>query len=641
MKTFFRLFAVTPSEPKLLVAQATALTRQVPVLYAILGVNTLALGVTQYGIAPDWLVLYPLVVLLPVCLIRAITWARRTKLELKPDEALKRLQVTNRLTAILCVAVAGWGVVLWSYNAPSSKTQIIFFLAVTMISCIFCLVHLRSATLIIGAVALPLAIYFVMVGHVIVTAMALNFLAVVAAMMFMQNVFYRDFRNLVQISDENKRLANLDMLTELPNRRCFFSGLAAKIEQHALTGTPFTIAMIDLDGFKPVNDTYGHQAGDEVLREVGRRLSSTMEGIGWAARLGGDEFGLIFHDVADERGFGHALCHTLSRPYVLRNTTAEVRASIGLAIYPTTADTPEQLVERADYALYFAKSHHRGTAILFTAQHETDLRSQSLIEQTLRHADLEAEFELVYQPIMDVTSTKVVAFEALARWDSPHLGRVSPMDFIPVAERSGLIQELTRSLFAKALSALEGWPEDVALSFNLSTCDIAAPAAMAQMAGLITSSGVRPERILFEVTETALMRDCADARQSLMSLKALNIAIAIDDFGNGYSSLSYVHKLPLDKLKIDRSFIADVATDQACRDIVRSIVDLCRNLRIACIVEGVETQEQMLVLRSLGCLFMQGYLFSRPMPLAEVAAFLKACDQSDPLHRGDQLTSAA
>ena len=284
----------------------------------------------------------------------------------------------------------------------------------------------------------------------------------------------------------------------------------------------------------------------------------------------------------------------------------------------------EHLVERADYALYYAKERDRGTAVLFTKDHERAIGARSLVEQELRRADLAAELSLEFQPLVDTSQHRTVAFEALARWNSAVLGRVPPIDFITAAERMGMICRLTEVLLAKACDAMRDWPETMNLSFNLSVHDIASEAAVARIRTMILDSGIAPSRIAVEITETAVMHDFDQARAALLSLKAIGCEIALDDFGTGFSSLSYVHRLPLDKIKVDRSFTAGLASDQASRDIVKSILDLCRNLKIACVVEGVETVEQGLILQSLGCSTMQGYHFSRPMTLAAALAFIAA-----------------
>lgn len=618
------MFAANREEPQLVVAQARALAKQVPILYAILSIDAVAVSYTHYRVAPDWLTIYPLSILLVACAVRMLIWIRRSREPADAETCARRLRSTTRIAPVLGVAFALWAIFLSRHGDATTQMHAAYFLNITMVACVFCLLHLRSAAVLLGLIAIPITIYFGLSENHIVQATAINFATVFGVLMFMQSTFYRDFRSLVRLSGENARLANIDALTGLPNRRSFFSELKIQSDEAVASGSAFTVGMIDLDGFKPVNDTYGHGAGDEVLREVARRLELAMREVGWIARIGGDEFGLIIKGEANVAAVGRAICVALQQPYLLREGTAQIGASLGFASYTDRSDTAEILVERADYALYFAKANHRGTAVAFTEEHASRLRSESKIEQALRDAEFGTEFGLVYQPIIDARAGRVVAFEALARWNSMRLGPVSPAEFIPVAERAGLIHCLTRALLDKALGTARNWPTEIQIAFNLSAYDIDTPEKVSMISDLIVKSGVSPERIIFEVTETALMRDFADAGRALTALKDLGVSIALDDFGTGFSSLSYVHRLPLDKLKVDRSFTADLCEDAACRNIVQSIIGLCRNLNLTCVVEGVETSEQMLLLGALGCTNMQGYLFHKPMAEAEIAAFLAA-----------------
>jgi diguanylate cyclase (GGDEF)-like protein len=627
-------FRVASEDPAVMRSQMTALAKQLPLLYMILGANAVALSFTHYGLAPDLLTLYFPGVLLTFCIIRIATWFR-TDVALLSDAAVqRRLRSTIILVGIFGVIFTAWSIALFPYGSACEQIHVEFFMSITVIGCIFCLMHLRPAALVLtGVVVMPFMLRFMTTGNVVLSAIALNFFLVAIIMIIILLTYYKDFRDLVHsqrhlaaLSTENLRIANVDSLTGLANRRSFFGDLQSMIEDNTAGGPAFTLGLIDLDGFKPINDVYGHSAGDQVLIEVGRRLSRTLGGGARCARLGGDEFGLVLPHVTDLaaiKATGDAICAAIQQPLGLAGGTAQVAASIGFAAFPQMAASQEQLIERADYALYHAKEHHRGTPVMFTKDHEKAIRARSLIEQELRQADLDAELSLQFQPIVDVQADRVVAFEALARWHSPVLGRVPPLDFIAAAERMGMINRLTEVLFRKACAVLQHWPEQVYLSFNLSVHDIASSTAVRRLIGIMAESGVVAERIAFEITETAVMRDFDQAREALLDLKQTGADIALDDFGTGFSSLSYVHRLPLDKIKVDRSFMAGLTNDRASRDIVKSIVDLCRNLKIACVVEGVETAEQVIVLRSLGCTTIQGYYFSKPMDGSAIAGYLE------------------
>ena len=610
-------FSAHPDGAAYTIARYRVLNRQVLVLYTTIGSNALGLAHTYYGAAPDWMIVWPLAILLGLCIMRSRLWVRSLVSLPDLDTMAKRLNATTYLAIVLSIILPVWAFALIPYGGLPESMIVVFSLTIIMTVSVQCLLQHPSAAASIFIITLVPAVYLIVRGDTLLHVMAINYVLLVGGMVVVQYFSYCDFRRFVGLSEENRRLAFTDYLTDLPNRRAFF----AEIERRARrrSGEPFHVGLIDLDGFKPVNDSFGHRAGDAVLREVAHRLKAKE--IGWIGRLGGDEFGLIVEDGADLAQIGRRICSGLARPFPLREGTAQFGASIGFARYPDAATSPEMLLERADFALYHAKIHQRGTAVSFAPEHAERLRDIAMIEQALRRADLTAEFDLHYQPIIDTVDHRIEAYEALARWNSPIIGRVSPAEFILVAEQTGLIRDLTPILFGKALAALRTWPEDVRLSFNLSAQDIASPESVARLAELVVASGLDPGRIVFEVTETGLMRDLVDAHRSLATLKELGIAIALDDFGTGYSSFSYVHRLPLDRLKIDRSFVISLDGDTTSLSIIRSIVDMSRNLGLHCVVEGVETFDQMLLLRSAGCRSMQGYLFSKPMPEEAVSGF--------------------
>ncbi|WP_455974117.1 putative bifunctional diguanylate cyclase/phosphodiesterase [Methylorubrum populi] len=613
------LFDVGGNDPILAAAQFRALARQVLVLYAILVINAATLAYNRYGTAPDWLTLGVPLGLFAICAVRVISWIRAMRQPPEGAAASKQLQATKLATLGLSIAFPVWAAALLADGDAVGSVHVMFFVTVNTLVVMQCLAQLQAAVRVILAMALPMSLYYLIFGDQILQLMMIDFIVVLIGMAITQNLAYRDFCRLVGLTVENGRLARIDALTGLPNRRSFVTRLEAAIARAAAGNGHLSVGVLDLDGFKPVNDSLGHRAGDDLLRLVGQRLQE--HDLCWVARFGGDEFGLIIEGDVDLDALGKRLCDAIGQPYPLSAGSARIGASIGFARYPDAATSADTLIERADFALYHAKARHRGASACFIPEYEAKLRDGAAIEQALRRADMETEFSLLYQPIVDVMEGRVEAYEALARWNSPSLGPVSPADFISVAERSGLIQRLTQILFRQALDAMQTWPAEMCLSFNLSSQDIASHESLAALSRLIVESGVAPGRILFEVTESGLMRDLVDAQRALVQLRTLGVLITLDDFGTGYSSLSYVQRLPLDRLKIDRSFIVRIGEDETSLNIVRSILDLCRHLGLRCIVEGVETSEQMRVLRAAGCRSMQGYLFHRPMPAADLAGF--------------------
>ena len=427
-----------------------------------------------------------------------------------------------------------------------------------------------------------------------------------------------------RLRDEMQTLADCDVLTGLPNRRSFFRDMDIVLAA-AATGEPFDVALIDLDGFKPINDIYGHSVGDELLIAVGGRLRDAVGSLGVAARMGGDEFAVILRgrrSPAALDAFGAQLCDALRETYLLGSVAANISGSVGFVRVPDATLSPSQLLERADYALYFAKQNLRGAPVVFTDRHEAEMRDFSVVDQTLRTSDLDAELSIVFQPQVDVQENRTVSFEALARWNSARLGPVRPDIFIKAAERSGLITHVTLLLLEKALKQVRTWPVDTRVSFNLSARDLRSGISIDNVCAAVRDSGIDPHRIEFEITETAMLTDFEQACDALSKLKAMGCRVAVDDFGSGYSSFSYIHRLPVDKIKIDRSFVVQLVKHSSALKIIKTIIDLCRNLNLECVIEGVETQAEMAALVQVRARYIQGYLFARPMPGDQVLPFL-------------------
>jgi diguanylate cyclase (GGDEF)-like protein len=425
---------------------------------------------------------------------------------------------------------------------------------------------------------------------------------------------------------EAQIMADSDVLTGLPNRRSFFRVMEAAQAGIKVGGQPFHLALIDLDGFKPINDIYGHSVGDSLLIEVGRRLRDVCGARAFSARMGGDEFAVILYGdmtAPDLETFGQQLCDSLRDTYFLGSVTANISASVGFVRCATDAFTASQWLERADYALYFAKQNLRGAPVVFTQKHETEMSDFSQVDQTLRTSDLDSELSIVFQPQVDVVEHRTVSFEALARWNSAKLGSVRPDIFIKAAERSGLITQITLLLLEKALKEVRGWADDTRISFNLSARDLRSGISITNICKAVRDSGIDPHRIEFEITETAMLTDFEQACEALARLKAMGCRIAIDDFGSGYSSFSYIHRLPVDKIKIDRSFVVQLLQHNSALKIIKTIIDLCRNLNLECVIEGVETEAEMHKLTQIRARYIQGYLFSKPMPADQVLPWLQ------------------
>lgn len=631
---------VPHDNPALTIAQFEAFSKQVPLLYFILLTNMASLAWTHRDVAPFWLVGVLPAVFGVIFVSRAIGWIRSRDVKLTAEEALAKLRSTNMLAAPIAICCTAWSVALMPYGDPYQQAHVAFFMAITVIGVIFCLMHLRSAALVVTVlVNVPFLFMMLVTGQPTFVATAVNVILVTLAMIAVLLAHYRDFGQMVlarqaleaqqaalteqnremrRLSDENLRLANMDSLTLLPNRRSFFDVLQRAFERAEDGGTRLSVGVLDLDGFKPVNDLYGHAAGDRVLMEIGRRLMALTRTDVSVYRLGGDEFAVIHqgpHEEDELRQLGEAICEAVAQSVDVGNATVNVTASVGFAVHPEIGNSAQDLYERADYALYNAKRTQRGGIVMFNTAQALTLSRYRLVEEALLAADLERELTLVFQPIFDVSDDVIVGFEALARWTSPTIGRVSPAEFIPIAEHSGRIGLITRHLLHTALSEAATWPGDTFLSFNLSPHDLATPESILRIIAVVEESGFDPKRINFEITETAVTRDFAQATKSIDLLRLMGSGISLDDFGTGYSSLNHVHKLPLSKIKIDGSFVSQIDSRPASYKIVKSVLALCEDMGLEAIVEGVETEAELKVLKDLGVEVVQGFHFSKPVDM--------------------------
>ncbi len=633
LDTLRTLMSVPHDNPKLLRAQYAALSRQLPLMYLVLLLNMWALAITHLPTAPLWLTCVIPLVMTVICVARACMWLRSSRHVPADARILASLRRTNQLVPIIAGAFTSWSLALYPYGNGYAQSQVAFFMGITVIVCIFCMMHLRPAALVATFVVnVAFVIFFASTHNPAFIATSVNILLVSLAMLIILQHHYRDFTRLVnvqaqteQLSNENLRLANQDSLTGLPNRRQFFATLESAMHQAIAKEKRLAVGILDLDGFKPVNDLYGHSVGDKILIMVGERLLQLAGTTVHVARLGGDEFALVLEgDLGEEdlHAFGKAVCEQLHVEFLLVDVPIQIGATLGIATFPQGAVSAMQLFEYADYALYQGKRHNPGAMCLFSASHREQLHRDAITEQALRRAVLDKEFFVLFQPILDSRSRETVAFEALARWESPELGRVSPAQFIPIAERIGLISRLTLPLLRQALDRARLWPDGMRLSFNLSVHDCASPDSVQSIIDVIKVSGFNPAHLDLEITETAVMQDIPQVQWAIGQFRKLGCGISLDDFGTGYSSLSQLHALALTKLKIDRSFITDIHLKPASYKIVKSLVTLSLDMELECVVEGVETQEELDALRSLGDMQVQGFFFSRPVTFADTLVWL-------------------
>ncbi|MDQ6434215.1 EAL domain-containing protein [Mesorhizobium sp. LHD-90] len=414
---------------------------------------------------------------------------------------------------------------------------------------------------------------------------------------------------------ESADLAFTDPLTGLGNHRRFFDKIDRLISDRADDPAPFAVGILDLDGFKPINDLFGRRSGDDILVQVAMRLRAAMDGGATVARIGPDEFAFLYPMVFSEEAVAERarmLIEILSAPYDVGDRTARLSASVGCSLFYSGDETTEILVDKAETALYHAKRSGRGKVVVYTREMEAAARRATHIEQALRRAVSSGEVEPHFQPIIDLATRRIRGFETLARWTDRDLGFVSPSIFIPIAEERGFIGPLSQLVLRKAAEAARSWPSDLFLSFNLSPSQLVDQNTGLHILAILDRTGFDPRRLEIEITETGLMNDPVSAAKIVEDLRRCGIRVALDDFGTGLSSLGRLREFHFDKLKIDRSFVSSILDDRPSEHIIRAILSMCEGLGMEAIAEGIEKEGQAARLTEFGCSGGQGYLFGRP-----------------------------
>ncbi|MGE0861436.1 MAG: EAL domain-containing protein [Gammaproteobacteria bacterium] len=422
-----------------------------------------------------------------------------------------------------------------------------------------------------------------------------------------------------------EHLAWHDPLTDLPNRRLFLELANKAIAQVARGGQHLAVLAIDLDGFKLVNDVHGHAAGDSLLKQVAARIAATLRDADVAARFGGDEFAILQSLASQPEQamcLAERLLDLLAAPLYIGGVEVTVSASIGVALYPTDGRTTDELLRNADTAMYRAKADGKATCRFFEAQMDAEVETRRRLEARLRQAVADERLQVFFQPLVGSGDHRPLGFEALVRWHDAELGNISPADFIPVAEQTGLIVAIGEQVLRRACREAAGWSAPLRVAVNLSAVQFRRKGLVDMVRGVLEDTGLPGERLELEVTESLLIDNRDEALRTLTALKALGVRIAMDDFGTGYSSLSYLQSFPFDKIKIDRVFVADLERGEQNASIVRAVASMGQSLRMRVVAEGVESAAQAHLLRDLSCDELQGYYIARPMPAEAVEDFL-------------------
>jgi diguanylate cyclase (GGDEF)-like protein len=430
-----------------------------------------------------------------------------------------------------------------------------------------------------------------------------------------------NYRDSIPDSDSDGAFELTDRLTGIGNRRRIVTKTDALLERLRDDPVPFAVCLIDLDGFKPLNDYFGRDAGDQILCQVAQRLKTAVPEGAVAARMQGDRYGVLFPTLYTEKAcaeMGDLLVDIMAAPFDLGEHSARLSATVGFSMFSDPHESVDTLFQKAESAVYSVKKEAGGKALVFSQKMQEAIQHKLRMEQALRLAIASDAIEPHYQPIIDLASGKTIGFEALARWTDDELGFVSPADFIPLAEERGLIVPLTKALLGKAAKAACDWPEDVFLSFNLSPAQLIDPQTVATVLKILSKAGLPTERVELEITETSMMANPALAAQIINELRASSIRISLDDFGTGQSSLGRLREFEFDKLKIDRAFVSTMLDDGPTGHIVKAILSMCDGMQIKVVAEGIEEKAQADMLIRQGCEAGQGWLFGKASE-AEVA----------------------
>ncbi|HLL31214.1 MAG TPA: EAL domain-containing protein [Allosphingosinicella sp.] len=618
-----------------------ALQRQIPLLYVVVLTNLLGLHLSGGGdlASPFAAVLVGLV------LFRLAHWLRVRKRAVPAERVLRELRKTWVYAVIFSLGFCGWALHQIGTSDPREENYVILFSSLAAIGCAYGVSRYPAAArvpLLLLGVPLALRLTFSPdVGHV---GIGVSLAVILLVLMRLLGVHDEGFRELVEsrtaISLEReraqraerlakaekvkaKRIADTDPLTGLANRRAFLRILGRRSAAVTRGGGGFALAMVDLDGFKPINDTFGHATGDRVLEGIGNRLANAGGDGALIARTGGDEFALLLpriRSMAGANSAGAAVCAALQEPFVVDGREFRISGCCGVTLLlPGDCDVQEALI-RADTALYRAKESGRSGVAVFTQEMHEIHRRRILVEKALRLPQTLERIGLVFQPITDLATGELKALEALARWHDETLGQIPPDQFIPIAEQINVIEQISDKLLAQAAVEAGRWAAAVRLSFNLSAVQLCTAGSAQRLLAVLDRAGLDPARLQVEVTETALLADFEIARDNLRALRSAGARIVLDDFGAGHASISYLREMQFDGVKLDGALIASIADSMRSRRLLKGVLDLCSALGLPSVAEHIETDDQLRLLRELGCREGQGYLLSPPLHADSAAA---------------------
>lgn len=638
-----RLGIAASTEPQraLLQNRFAALKRQLPWLYGILFANLLGLHLT---ITRDTgLFDAPAALLLAATAYRTVYWLRMRRRDLSSDALKLEMRKTFVIASLFCAGACVWCIMLYQNSPAPHRIDVIMFASLAAIGCCYGMSSFPAAAATpLVILAIPLASMLMTSANAAHIGVGISLLLLSVLTIRLLNLQDDVFRGLVrsrfEIEVEKKRaviaekialaeqsrvrtIANSDPLTGLANRR----GLLTAFSQHDGHGAlGRALILIDLDGFKPINDTFGHASGDALLIEVSHRLQALPDLRGSVARLGGDEFALIHECSSDPDALeiARAAIDLIAKPFSIAGRRMEVSASAGISCHHVH-DIAEAM-RRADIALYEAKSRGRGSVALFCNDMEQSFQRRTTIEQALREPGFAGQIELAFQPIFHLETMDVASFEALARWRHSELGWIPPSEFIPITEQISVLDEISDSLLRRAAAAASEWPRSVRLSFNLSAVQLCSADTASNVLSILAEKALDPARFQIEVTETALLADFDLARRNLAALRDRGVRIVLDDFGAGYASISYLREINFDAVKLDGSLISSITEVGSGLPLLQGVLALCRAMGQQCVAEHIETDRQVKLLQQLGCRYGQGFGLAFPMDSGAAAELANA-----------------
>jgi diguanylate cyclase (GGDEF)-like protein len=619
-----------------------ALQRQIPLLYIVILSNLLGLALAAGG---DLYAPFKAVTLLiGLIAFRLVHWLKVRDRTLPPERILRELRKTWIYAIFFSAGFCIWAFYLMEHGDAREYNFVVLFGSLAAIGCAYGVSRYPAAAkLPLLLVGLPLSGRLLLTFEASHIGMGISLGVVLLVLMRLLSLQEEGFKALVEsragmkLERERARraerlakaekakaklIADTDPLTGLANRRAFLRILGRRAAGVAKSGG-FALGTVDLDGFKPINDTFGHAAGDAVLKEVGRRLVAAMGEAAMIARTGGDEFALLLPGVRSEaaaRAAGAGVCATLQEPFRVEGREFRISGCCGLTLLARGDCQVEEALVRADTALYRAKQTGRAGVAVFSPDMDELHRRRKQVETALRQPEAKDQIAIVFQPIRDLATGELRAFEALARWDHPVLGPIPPDQFIPIAEQINVIEEISDALLARAALEAKRWAGAVRLSFNVSAVQLCTAGSASRMLAVLERAGMDPARLQAEVTETALLVDFDVARQNLQQLRDSGARIVLDDFGAGHASISYLREMQFDGIKLDGSIVAAVADSLRGRRLLKGVLDLCASMGLPCVAEHIETEEQVALLRELGCRDGQGFILSPPLPAADAAA---------------------